>query len=528
MKTIANFLPSPRGFCFGNGSLPQPDKTLGTPLGQIRRSTMRKFLLTLAFGTLTTSVQAVCDYGVDTCKQGYVWRNTFDGDHVCVSVASRSQAASDNREAVSRWTGGSFGLKTCIAGFVWREASPSDQVCVSGAVRTQTKNENAAAGSTRDAQCALAPSVRGAHMEWERAAAGPLPPKPQTVRTYISSDGTPLSTSQGPLSGIPDRMWNPGQTLRVFMSGGGSVIRSKVRSTVAEWSKYANIKFQFVDATPAEIRIDFIPGGSWSTIGRDALSVPFDFQTMNFGWLDDATDDAEIRRVVLHEFGHAIGMIHEHQSPAAGIPWDKDKVYQFFATTQNPPWTQSDVDRNIFEKYSVSSTNYSQYDPQSIMHYGYPAELTLNGVAGVRNAALSSTDKTYIQKWYPFPTSDNGTLRLAQSCHEVEFKVEYGVEDPNTVRFSIAPGATVTWWKLIEIPVEGDQYQRLQINPDWLAPPFPSDQIIEKSKLDSSRQIRFNAAGFLGIHGLLDYRWDVIQALPGGSRVNMKWVKERC
>jgi hypothetical protein len=41
-------------------------------------------------------------YGTDTCKQGYVWREAFPGDHVCVPPQTRAQAAEDNSLAVSR------------------------------------------------------------------------------------------------------------------------------------------------------------------------------------------------------------------------------------------------------------------------------------------------------------------------------------------------------------------------------------------------------------------------------------------
>jgi len=36
---------------------------------------------------------------------------------------------------------------------------------------------------------------------------------------------------------------------------------------------------------------------------------------MNLGFLDGGT--------AAHEFGHAIGLAHEHQNPAGGIQWNE-------------------------------------------------------------------------------------------------------------------------------------------------------------------------------------------------------------
>jgi hypothetical protein len=41
-------------------------------------------------------------YGPNSCKQGFVWREAFDGDVVCVTPGTRSQASSDNAAAASR------------------------------------------------------------------------------------------------------------------------------------------------------------------------------------------------------------------------------------------------------------------------------------------------------------------------------------------------------------------------------------------------------------------------------------------
>lgn len=91
-------------------------------------------------------------YGPDTCKQGFVWREAFPGDTVCVTPQTRSQAAADNAQAAARRSpnGGPYGPDTCKSGFVWREARPEDHVCVTPETRAQTAAENAQANQRRE------------------------------------------------------------------------------------------------------------------------------------------------------------------------------------------------------------------------------------------------------------------------------------------------------------------------------------------------------------------------------------------
>lgn len=98
-------------------------------------------------------------HGPDTCKQGFVWREAFPGDHACVTPQAREQAAADNRAAGERRRpgGGAYGPDTCRDGFVWREAHASDRVCVPPVIRSATAADNRLAASRRVAMAAPAP-----------------------------------------------------------------------------------------------------------------------------------------------------------------------------------------------------------------------------------------------------------------------------------------------------------------------------------------------------------------------------------
>ncbi|HKG84980.1 MAG TPA: hypothetical protein VKB16_17765, partial [Beijerinckiaceae bacterium] len=55
-------------------------------------------------------------------------------------------------------------------------------------------------------------------------------------------------------------------------------------------------------------------------------------------------------RPVLHEFGHVLGLRHEHHHPASGIVWNKPVVYR--ELRQQFGWSKAMVDSNIFERFT--------------------------------------------------------------------------------------------------------------------------------------------------------------------------------
>jgi hypothetical protein len=101
-------------------------------------------VLATATAITTPRAEAALAYGPYTCKPGYVWREAFSGDTVCVAPAGRDAVRSENANAWWR-TSSSGNPAWCVSGYVWREARPTDFVCVPPASRDRERSNDAAA-----------------------------------------------------------------------------------------------------------------------------------------------------------------------------------------------------------------------------------------------------------------------------------------------------------------------------------------------------------------------------------------------
>ncbi len=186
------------------------------------------------------------------------------------------------------------------------------------------------------------------HICFERV----IPPRYTKIarQKAIAENPTNANSSTFEAAVLRSKLWKPGRTLHVTFLDGHPVVQTKVESYAHIWSQYANITFAFGFDLNAEIRISFKDEGSWSAIGTDALIeeyYPPNTPTMNYGWLTPDSPEKDYSSVMLHEFGHALGMIHEHQNPANPIQWNEQVV---IAALSGPPnfWDKQTVHSNLY------------------------------------------------------------------------------------------------------------------------------------------------------------------------------------
>ena len=107
----------------------------------------------------------------------------------------------------------------------------------------------------------------------------------------------------------------------------------------------------------------YIDGGCWSKIGTDARTVGEAEPTMNLSLKGLDPDFQEY--LVIHEFGHALGLEHEHQRSDF---WEVLKDFiDLEKMKADPELKKVDLDVDMLVKPPSGDT--SVYDPESVMHY---------------------------------------------------------------------------------------------------------------------------------------------------------------
>jgi len=216
---------------------------------------------------------------------------------------------------------------------------------------------------------------------------------------------------------LPNR-WAQTQDIRVCFQGGSDALHAKILQIANTWITLTNLHIvtggpngvTCKDQDKSEVRIGFSEPGYWSYIGHDSLEdqlVSKNLPSMNFEGFDTSPPaEPRFTGIILHEWGHALGLHHEHQSPADGCDTEYDwpKLYAYYLN--NFGWDQKMVDDNVRQlSADRSAFDWSTPDPDSIMIYGSDPQFLLKGTASKcyfhDNNALSALDKVGVEKTYP-------------------------------------------------------------------------------------------------------------------------------
>jgi hypothetical protein len=193
------------------------------------------------------------------------------------------------------------------------------------------------------------------------------------------------------------KFWGNGRLLTItFMEQMPDDLKNRIERLIRQWEPSTNLTFDFDDSVVGDIRISTLGDLNDSYLGTDALLVAADEPTLRLGV---SPESPAFDSVVLHEFGHALGLEHEHQHPKANIPWDIPKVYEYFK--QHHQWNKEQVDANLLTPLNTSSLLLGPYDKESIMHYLIPNELTLGDWEVGVNTTISKLDRRNVRKAYP-------------------------------------------------------------------------------------------------------------------------------
>lgn len=219
--------------------------------------------------------------------------------------------------------------------------------------------------------------------------------------------------------------WPPDyKKLRVCFMAGSDAVNAAVAKVAGSWNTTAALSISFDFGKPAkprrckagakdsQVRVSYNQPGYWSLLGQESVTMARQEEaSLNLEDFDKVADvsqlmQGEYKGVITHEFGHALGLMHEHQSPVASCvnEFNWKFIIKYLGGPPNN-WDESKVKFNMapLEGEDLMMT---EFDVQSVMLYTFPAKFYLKGeqsscYISQPNNDISEKDKFTVEYMYP-------------------------------------------------------------------------------------------------------------------------------
>jgi len=209
---------------------------------------------------------------------------------------------------------------------------------------------------------------------------------------------------------IKEKQWQKGITLNVVFLDGSDDLQQLIKDTAPQWLQKTSLSFKFFDnlavaPKSTHIRISFeLHSGSVLGDHGDYLSK---YPTMNlFDLTTGQMSESAAQRLILHEFGHALGFEHEYRSEY--WPYGEQKILPIikacYPKMELVGYSEQAAKDHCDEINAPVTSNLAfvtAYDEYSIMNY----PMTFIQPDGSHKLIKASTklsllDHHAVQQWY--------------------------------------------------------------------------------------------------------------------------------
>ncbi|KAI1115831.1 hypothetical protein F5Y14DRAFT_105307 [Nemania sp. NC0429] len=250
------------------------------------------------------------------------------------------------------------------------------------------------------------------------------------VTTSYSGHSTRSAHAPTPSSGVGNEAtkWpHDKHRLKVYFMNGSDYEKQLVESLVTKHYNSIPMRLRFEFPSPgdkysSDIRVMFTTE-SKAYYGRDAQRHPGEptlWLNRNPGFNRSEDNRAKLQADILHEFGHALSLKHEHKHPGCNIQWN------YPVLRQSSGWDDQKVRKN-YAKSTSTAVNYrwgnKPYDRKSIMHYSVRRGETQSGLLQIpMNTVLSDGDRDMLSRLYPPVAIAKPSTKLLVAPPEKEHK----------------------------------------------------------------------------------------------------------